>query len=152
MYSDWCIFERERFREIYLAMVSKLIDYCLANRQYEAGIEYGKTILQADRVHERTHRKLMRLYYQAGDRVAAIRQFEDCRTALAEELSVEPSKLTQDLCQHIVRDTGPVKQLQPEQILRSLQRIRRLIETQTTIDQRLPQEIQKLEEALYERE
>jgi DNA-binding SARP family transcriptional activator len=65
-YEDWCIFERERLQSMYLAMLDKLIDCCQQHGQYEVGLGYGATILRYDRARERTHRRMMRLYYLAG--------------------------------------------------------------------------------------
>jgi DNA-binding SARP family transcriptional activator len=93
-YQDWCLYDRERLQNIFLAMLNKLMEYCEAHRQYEAGLAYGARILRYDRAHERTHRRLMRLYYLAGDRVAALRQYERCISALEQELDVGPSKRT----------------------------------------------------------
>jgi hypothetical protein len=36
----------------------------------------------------------MRLYYQAGDRTTALRQYERCATAMAKEFNVPPSRET----------------------------------------------------------
>jgi DNA-binding SARP family transcriptional activator len=46
----------------------------------------------------------MRLYYRAGDRTAALRQFERCITALCEELDVRPGKRTLVLYDQIRKD------------------------------------------------
>jgi DNA-binding SARP family transcriptional activator len=51
-------------------------------------------LLRADCTHERTHRQLMQLYALAGDRSMALRQFGQCRAALAQEFSVEPTAPT----------------------------------------------------------
>ena len=40
-YQDWCLFERERLQNMYLCMLNKLMYYCEANANYEAGQEYG---------------------------------------------------------------------------------------------------------------
>ncbi len=90
-YEDWCLFERERLQNMYLAMLDKLIDCCQAHGQYELGLDYGATILRYDRARERTHRRMMRLYYLAGDRTSALRQYDQLARALREELDVEPS-------------------------------------------------------------
>jgi len=47
-----------------------------------------------DRARERTHRRMMRLYYLTGDRAEALRQYERCAVALEEELGISPSKNT----------------------------------------------------------
>lgn len=100
-YQDWCLFERERLQNMYLAMLFKLMSYCEANNEYEAGQLYGFRILNYDRASERTHRRLMRLQYMSGDRTAALRQYERCVVALDEDLGVKPDKRTVELYQQI---------------------------------------------------
>ena len=100
-YQDWCLFERERLQNMYLAMLFKLMSYCEANNEYEAGQLYGFRILNYDRASERTHRRLMRLQYMAGDRTAALRQYERCVAALDEDLGVKPDERTVTLYEKI---------------------------------------------------
>lgn len=101
LYQDWCLFERERLQNIYLAMLYKLMRYCEAHYEYEAGQLFGAKILHYDRASERTHQRLMQLQYMAGDRTAALRQYERCVTALDEELGVKPDKQTVALYEKI---------------------------------------------------
>lgn len=103
-YHDWCIIERERFQSMYLALLEKLIDACIAHRQYENGVVYGMRVLHYDRARERTHRLLMRLYYLSGNRSAALHQFNLCASILAEELNVKPAKRTLSLHDQIRAD------------------------------------------------
>jgi DNA-binding SARP family transcriptional activator len=103
-YEDWCLFERERLQNMYLAILDKLMGYCEVNKQYETGILYGTRILFFDRAHEQTHQHLMRLQYLAGNRTAALRQYERCSAALDEELGVKPAKFTLALYQQIRND------------------------------------------------
>jgi len=100
-YQDWCLFERERLQNMHLTMLFKLMSYCEANHEYEAGQLYGLRILNYDRASERTHRRLMRLQYLSGDRTAALRQYERCVIALDQDLGVKPDKRTTDLYQQI---------------------------------------------------
>lgn len=102
-YHDWCLLERERYKEMYLSLIDKLMGYYEANNQYEAGIFYGRKILKYDKTHERTHLRLMRLNYLSGDRISAIRQYAHCCTALHEELDVEPGAEIQELYEEIIR-------------------------------------------------
>lgn len=94
---SWCSYARDRFREMYLAILDKLVAYYETNGNYETGIAFSTLALQCDRARERTHRHLMRLQYISGDRTGAIRQYERCCSALWEELEVTPSLETQDL-------------------------------------------------------
>lgn len=103
-YQDWCIYERERCQRVYLILLDKLLAYFTAVAAYEAGLRYGMEILRWDRARERTHRHLMRLYYLAGDRTAALRQYDLCVQTLADELDVAPAQSTQRLYAQICAD------------------------------------------------
>lgn len=103
-YQDWCLFEQERLQNIYLVILDKLMGFCEAHYNYEKGIEYGMKVLQQDAARERTHRRLMRLYYLGNNRTAALRHYDRCVKALRSELSVEPAKRTVELYQSICED------------------------------------------------
>ena len=90
-YANWCIYERERFRTVYLFLLDKLLAYCEGHELPEEGLYYGERILAQDRAHERTHWRMMRLHILAGDRTRALRQFNRCAIALKEELGMDPS-------------------------------------------------------------
>jgi DNA-binding SARP family transcriptional activator len=103
-YQDWCLYERERLQFLYLAMLDKLMDHCEAHKTYEKGLIFGEKTLQYDRARERTYRRLMRLHYLAGDRTAALRQYQRCIIALKEELDVDPADRTRLLYEKIRAD------------------------------------------------
>ncbi len=103
-YQDWCLFERERLQNLYLAMLDKLMSYCEERRLYQTGLEYGERILRMDRAHERTHQRMLRLYYLSGDRAGALRQFQRCVKALSEELQVQPAQRTLELYEQVRAD------------------------------------------------
>lgn len=103
-YQDWCLYERERLQGMYLAMLDKLMMHSIAHGNYEAGEAYGLRSLRQDRARERTHRQLMHLYYVAGERGAALRQFRTCQDVLADELGVRPSRRTVALYDQIRLD------------------------------------------------
>lgn len=103
-YQDWCIYERDRYQNMYLTLLDKLLSYSETHHEYEAGLAYGWQILHYDRARESTHRRLMRLHYSAGNRTAAIHQYDDCVAALAEELDVGPAKSTIALYEQIRTD------------------------------------------------
>jgi DNA-binding SARP family transcriptional activator len=100
-YQDWCIYERDRLQLTYLAMLEKLMRWCEARGLYARGVAYGQRILRYDRARECTHRQLMRLYYQAGDRTTALRQYERCATAVAREFNLAPSEETSRLYRQV---------------------------------------------------
>ena len=158
-YADWCIYERERLQGIYLTLLDKLMGYCEARRDYETGLLYGMRILCYDRARERTHRRLMRLHYLNGDRAAALRQFEQCSSALEDELNVSPSKGTVSIYQQILADqidepdpvyTSAEPSLEISEFLLPgiLNRLLQLQATLSDLQNQLGQSIQIVEEAL----
>ncbi|HMT19721.1 MAG TPA: BTAD domain-containing putative transcriptional regulator [Promineifilum sp.] len=112
-YQDWCIIERERFQNMYLTMLEKILLYCQITGAYAEGIEYGLALLNVDNAHERTHRRLMRLYYLDGDRTTALRQYQRCEAILRSEFQVAPSYHTTLLYEQIKEDRFPEPLAQP---------------------------------------
>ncbi len=103
-YYDYCLFERTRFSHMYLSMLDKLMDYCIAHQEFETGLVYGLRILRYDQARESTHRRLMRLHYLAKNRTEALRQYTQCTAVLQKELGVEPAKQTVRLFEQIQAD------------------------------------------------
>jgi DNA-binding SARP family transcriptional activator len=91
---DWLLYERERLQNTFLIMLDKLAGYCEARRDYAAGVSYGARILQYDPAREHTHQQMMRMYYLAGDRIAALRQYDRCVESLRRELDIGPAPST----------------------------------------------------------
>lgn len=106
-FQDWCLYERERLQNMYLAALDKLVDYCEAHREYEDGLAFGAQILRYDQARERTHRRIMRLHYLAGNRTAALRQYTRCVQALRRELAVKPATRTVMLYEQIRAERFP---------------------------------------------
>ena len=155
-YQNWCLYERQRLQHIYLSMLDKLMGYCEVHHEYEAGLSYGMRILQYDRAHEATHRRLMRLLYLAGDRTGALRQFERCVSALKEELGVPPTERTTVLYEQIRTyqriDLNPVSTIPSadSSLSEVLGRLRQLQTFLTDIQHQVQQDIQVIEQAINE--
>lgn len=105
-YEEWCLYERERFQQMYLVLLDKLMGYCEVSRQFERGLAYGRRALCCEPAHEQIHRRLMRLHFGAGDRTAALRQFERCAAALRDSFDLAPSECTTALYEQI-RQVAP---------------------------------------------
>jgi DNA-binding SARP family transcriptional activator len=101
---DWCLFERECLRDGYLLMLDKLMSYSKVRGDYRAGIDFGVLSLKEDNARETTHRCLMHLHYLAGDRTAALRQYQRCAEALLTEFDVGPARGTVELLEAIRAD------------------------------------------------
>jgi DNA-binding SARP family transcriptional activator len=153
-YQDWCLFERERLQNIYLALLDKLMGYCEAHGAYERGIGHGAQVLRYDRAHEQTHRRLMRLYYLADNRTAALRQFERCRLALDEELGVAPVEATIAVYEQIkanrldvpAHDILPVHSDVAIQLRDTLDRLNQMRDMLAAFQERIQQDIHLVEQ------
>jgi DNA-binding SARP family transcriptional activator len=103
-YSDWLLNERDHLQENHLRLLEKLLAYYVARDNHEKGIACAVRILSFDRARVTAHRELMAFYHRNGDRAAALRQYAQCASALADELNIEPSAETVALRDQIRRD------------------------------------------------
>lgn len=157
-YEEWCLSERERFEITWLALLDKLMGYCEAHGNYEAGLAYGERILERDRARERTYRQLMRLHYLAGDRTGALRQYRRCLAALSEELGVRPDRRTLALLEQIRADqldavapASPAQAGQGEVHAELITRFRQLRATLSQVQAELSRDISLLEHVTADR-
>ena len=93
-FEAWLLSEREALRRRYVGAAGVLIDAYRTQKRYREGIDWALRLLNADPLHEETHRRLMLLYVTSGDRTSALAQFESCQTMLWDELGVEPEDET----------------------------------------------------------
>jgi DNA-binding SARP family transcriptional activator len=155
-YQDWCLFHRERLQNIYTAMLDKLMGYCEVRRKFEEGMAHGELLLRQDQARERTYRRLIRLYYLAGDRAGAIRQFQRCETALEQELGVPPSRRTLELYNQVRTDKletdsvapGPLRKSSAGEISKSLTRLRAIRSLLLKVQRGLDRDIREVDRAL----
>lgn len=105
-YDDWCLTERSHLEDLHLTLLDKLSRGYERRAQLEPAIHWARRLLEIEPAHERSHRRLMRLYYQTDDRTRALRQYRRCQEVLAEELGVRPSARTEVLAEQISLDAG----------------------------------------------
>jgi len=98
-YDDWILRERDHYRQLYLDLLLQMTQLMRSQSQYECAIGYAERVLQVDPASERAHQHLIFCHLANGDRGAAVRQYEECRSVLQEELAVEPSPETKALYQ-----------------------------------------------------
>lgn len=102
IYEDWCLHERERLRLLHVAALQRLMAYHTARGASEAGLRCGQAILGHDITREIVHRQMMRLYWLAGDRDAALAQYRRCAQILRDEIGASPMDETVDLYEQMV--------------------------------------------------
>lgn len=113
LYDEWCVYERERLRLMYLGALETLLHYHQAREEWNEAIALGQRLLGVDPLREHVHRDLMRCFLQQGNRAAALKQFGHCERLMRTELDVEPMEETRALRDRI-RSTGRVTRIKPE--------------------------------------
>ncbi len=104
LYEDWCLFNRERLSLLHLEALAKLMVFHQNNQTYEQGLACGEKILTCDNSRERVHQQMMRLYWLAGRRNAALSQFKQCTQILQDELGVSPMPETRQLYEQMLNN------------------------------------------------
>jgi DNA-binding SARP family transcriptional activator len=103
-YQDWLQADRDRLQQIYLEIADKLIAFYEVYGHYDKGISLALHVMREEPTSERTHRRLMRLYYHSGDRASALQQFSRCASILGSTLGITPCRETRALNQQLITD------------------------------------------------
>jgi predicted ATPase/DNA-binding SARP family transcriptional activator len=100
----WLIPHRERLRNQFFATVSRLVTRCHVRRDLAQAIAYAQQALNQDPLREEMVRWLLRLYYETGDRAAALQLYRHFTQLLERELGVPPLAETVAVYQAIVEN------------------------------------------------
>jgi DNA-binding SARP family transcriptional activator len=93
-YSPWCTQVRSILEQKYLRLLEISMDACETLSDYDTGIDCGLRAIALEHSRESAHLRLMRLFYLAGDRSSALRQYQRCMEALIEDLGIQPGEKT----------------------------------------------------------
>ncbi len=96
-FEDWRYFTAEELRREMACAGDALLRAQREAGDLEAALQTARRRLALDPLEEGAHRSLIELYLAAGDRAAAVRQYEHCAQMLAQELGVEPDAATRAL-------------------------------------------------------
>ncbi|HEU4325111.1 MAG TPA: AAA family ATPase [Roseiflexaceae bacterium] len=103
-FDDWIAAQRARFQQLRADGLAALATLHEGRGDYRAALAALENALAADPLQEDVQRAAMRLHYLAGDRVGAIRRYEQLRELLDDELGVPPMPETRALYDAIVTD------------------------------------------------
>jgi DNA-binding SARP family transcriptional activator len=102
-FDHWLYNERTRLAERTAAALQECLAALSAAGHVERALAVGQRLVELDPSAEATHRALMRLHAERGDRSAALRQYQHCRELLRQQLDVEPSAETERLKETLSR-------------------------------------------------
>lgn len=100
-FNEWLLIEQERLRQRVLSATQRLALFFLAQQDFAATIRSANRWLAIEPLDELAHRTLMQALALAGQRSAALQQYETCYTLLTTELGLEPEEATQHLAAQI---------------------------------------------------
>lgn len=93
-FERWLVEERARLADRVAAKMEECLAALSALGKLEPALDVGAWLLGQDPTRESVHRALMRLHAERGDRAAALRQLQRCRSALDRQLGIAPSRET----------------------------------------------------------
>jgi DNA-binding SARP family transcriptional activator/predicted ATPase len=96
-FDEWQFFQTESLRHQFADCVKRLITELTNQHDYETAIPHARRWLAVDPLHEEAHRMLMRLYTLTGRQASALRQFNECKQLLINELGIDPDIETLEL-------------------------------------------------------
>lgn len=100
-YDDWILSEREQLRNMYLAVLRWLAEGYKSQGQYENALIFADRLANENPWSEEGVHEVMRLYHLLGRNAEALKQYENLRHMLTEEMGVEPSPDTKALAVEI---------------------------------------------------
>jgi predicted ATPase len=100
-YADWSRDRREELRELRLALLCELARLHEERGELRAAVDVLQQVVGLEPTHEEAQRDLMRLFALTGQRSRALQQYEQLRTALANDLDAEPDPSSQELYEAI---------------------------------------------------
>jgi predicted ATPase/DNA-binding SARP family transcriptional activator len=100
-FEEWQFFQAEGYRQSLAEGLQRLIGWVVVDGAFEEAVDLARRWVALDALHEPAQRQLMQLYAWSGQHAAALRQYEECRRLLEEELGVEPEPATTALFEAI---------------------------------------------------
>ncbi len=105
-YDDWIVSERSRLADLRYQALRRLASHLAKADQTERALDYARQAVAAEPLDEEAHCDLMRLYGAIGQPSAALRQFEQLRRLLHEEMQATPSEEARRLAAEIEAKLG----------------------------------------------
>lgn len=103
---SWAVFARTELVQLRLGALSDATQSALEGGRFREALELARSAVHLDPSSERAQRNLMRAHAELGEIGQALRVFETYRARLADELGIDPSRVTRDLHLRLLQDPG----------------------------------------------
>ncbi|HEY3783203.1 MAG TPA: BTAD domain-containing putative transcriptional regulator [Fimbriimonadaceae bacterium] len=102
-YEECFASDKLRLADSYLALLEELVLASKEANDLPQAIVYAKKLIGLDSLREDSHAELIKLYEATGERSSAIRQYQQLKQILQEEIGSDPSPEIQRLYEQIVK-------------------------------------------------
>jgi len=102
--NEWVLVEQEQYHQLRLHALEAMSARLDAAGRHGEAVAAGLAAVRAEPLRESAHLALVKAHLAAGNRGAALRQYEQCRRVLHEELGLEPAQSLSDLLPNCVED------------------------------------------------
>ncbi|HEU5098478.1 MAG TPA: BTAD domain-containing putative transcriptional regulator [Roseiflexaceae bacterium] len=113
VFEEWATLQREHLRQRAFSALERLVERAQWRGAYKEALTYAQRLVALEPLFEVHQRTYMRLLALNGEQAAALSQYRQYQTLLAEELVTEPEDVTTALFDQIRR--GDMAGLQPAQ-------------------------------------
>lgn len=103
----WTTSYRERLRNKYLLLITRLGNYLQKKEQWEKAVEDYRKALEVDSLAEEFYQPLMICYKHLGQNAKAIEVYKRCKKVLTSVLGIEPSPKTETIYKSIISSRLP---------------------------------------------
>ncbi|HEX5809175.1 MAG TPA: BTAD domain-containing putative transcriptional regulator, partial [Anaerolineales bacterium] len=100
-FNDWAFAKSEELRRQFAEALAMLSDDHCTLGQADLAILHARRLVSLDPLNEASHRQLMEVYLQAGQKNAALKQYQECEQILRKELNLDPQPETRELYRKI---------------------------------------------------
>jgi DNA-binding SARP family transcriptional activator len=106
LFEDWMRFEETRLSEAYLDALDRLASWAEDRQEWGTAIGYVQRMVQVDPLAEAAQQRLMRLYSHEDAVGLAVRQYQQFKALLQQELGLAPSPETRALFNKVLRHSA----------------------------------------------
>ncbi len=118
-FDEWQFFQQESLRQDLIRVLDALAENALQAGLLQEALNATRRRVAFDGLHEPSQRRLMTLYFQTGQKAAALRQFRECVRLLQAELGTTPQAETRALFERIQSSVPPEQKVRRSAIPRT---------------------------------
>ena len=96
-FNEWLFFYRQESTTLRADALQTVSQHYISAGDFASALPLARRWLALDPYHEPAHQQLMRLYAWSGQQAAALRQYQECKQLLTDELGVQLSRESEQL-------------------------------------------------------